>query len=76
MNKKKFLMFGLPILALVLVSAALLTYFGQVQRDVTVDQAIVFTGDNAADVTVAGGESVVSKNSSNIRGFWFKNING
>ncbi len=60
MNKKKLMLFGLPILCLVLVSAGLIQYFGQVQRDVTVEQSIDFIGENAAYVTVAGGENVTS----------------
>ncbi|KKK58607.1 hypothetical protein LCGC14_3042720, partial [marine sediment metagenome] len=41
--------------------AALLTYFGQVQRDVTVEPAIVFTGESQTAITVNGGETVFSK---------------
>ncbi len=45
-NKKKLLIFGLPILCLVLVSAALLTYYGQIQQNVNVEQAVVLSGPN------------------------------
>ena len=41
-NKKKLMLFGLPILALVLVSGALLTYFGSVSTDVTIENPIEF----------------------------------
>ena len=37
---KKYLIFGLPILALVLVSAGLLTYYGQIQQTVDVEQGL------------------------------------
>ena len=43
-NKKKLLIFGLPIFCLVLVSAVLLTYYGQIQQNVNVKQAVVLSG--------------------------------
>ncbi len=55
MNKKKFLMFGLPILALVLVSAALVTYWGQTQMDIEVTEAITID-NNVCDFTTVAGE--------------------
>jgi hypothetical protein len=58
---KKLLAFGvLGFFALALVSAGVIQYYGQVQQDVNVNQAITFTGDNQAPATVAGGESVTS----------------
>lgn len=44
MNKKKLLMFGLPLLAVVLVSAALLAYYGVISGMATVTQSVVLTG--------------------------------
>jgi len=43
MNKKNLLVFGLPILALCLVSAGLMAYFGQIKTTVDVKQPIAFT---------------------------------
>ena len=53
---KKLLMFGLPLLAVVLVSAALLTYYGVIAGSVTTTQSVVLIGntvfefDGSADV--------------------------
>lgn len=61
---KKLLIFGLPILALALVSAAVVIYIGQVTIDVTVTPAFEFTGESTLEVIIPGGESVTSKNLS------------
>ena len=53
MNKKKLLMFGLPLLAVVLVSATLLTYFGVITGLVTVSQGLLVDGEqipNSGDI--------------------------
>ena len=66
MNKKKFLMFGLiGLFALALVTAGLIQYFGQVQRDVTVNPSILVNDvveySSVSDsLFIEGGESVVS----------------
>lgn len=55
------------ILMAVSVSAALLTYFGTVNTDLTVDQAVTLTGDGCADndcldtAEIYGGEGLRSK---------------
>ena len=61
MNKKilMFAMFG--ILALGLGTAALIQYFGQIQRDVTIVSAIDFDGESSAQIEISGGESVISE---------------
>lgn len=41
---KKYLMFGIPMLCLVLVSAGLLTYYGQIHQKVTVEQGLTIDG--------------------------------
>ncbi len=46
---KKYLMFGLPILCLVLVSAFLLVNYGQIQQDVNVKQAVTLTGGDCVN---------------------------
>ena len=43
---KKLLLFGLPILALALVSASILIYYGQIQQDVNVIQGLTIDGDD------------------------------
>ena len=43
-NKKKLLMFGLPIFVLVLVSAALITHFAVIKQEVNVEQSIKVNG--------------------------------
>lgn len=62
MNKKILYGIIIPVLiSIVLISAAVLTFYGKVTRDVTVNAAILFSGDNADDVIINGGESVVSE---------------
>ena len=61
MNKKKLMTFGIMgMFALMLVSAGLVVYYGQVQRDVNVNSPIVFVGDNSSEVDASAGESVMS----------------
>jgi len=57
MNKKKLMLFGLPILALALVTAGLLTYYGQIQQKVNVEQAVIIEGcvDNVCEEDVVNG---------------------
>ena len=58
---KKFLVIGLlGIFSVVLVTAAIIDYYGQVQQDVIVNQAIAFIGENMTEATISGGESVTS----------------
>ncbi len=60
---KKYLMFGLLGLFMVaVVSAGLIQYYGQVHRDVTVSQAVDFTGVNSDNVVAIAGQSVSSNN--------------
>ncbi len=60
-DKRKFLIFlVVSLFTLAVTNAAVLTFFGQVTQQVTVEEAISFTGVNAADATVQGGESVTS----------------
>lgn len=49
MNKK--LIYGLiiPLLAVVLVSAGILLYYGQIRQNVNVEQAVVLTGEGCVD---------------------------
>lgn len=54
MNKKKLILFSLPILALVLVSAGLMTYYGQANAEIDVTQPIsvaYLDGENWVDFT-------------------------
>jgi len=65
MKKVKILGKSIPILVLVLlgigmVSATVLTYFGVLTQNVTVEQAVILTGDNEETLTAAGGETVIS----------------
>jgi len=65
MKKVKILGKSIPILVLVLlgvgmVSATVLTYFGVLTQTVTVEQAVILTGNNEETLTAAGGETVVS----------------
>ncbi len=61
MNKKILVFVIMPVLALMLVTAGVLTYMGQVQRDVIVTQAFAFTGDGTSEsLPIIGGESVIS----------------
>lgn len=60
MDKKLLVLVFCSFLAIALVTAGIIQYFGQVQRDVHVDEAISFTGDNAINVSVMAGENVVS----------------
>ena len=56
MNKKV-----LTMLAILLIPTVFaLAYYGQVQRTVTISEAVTFTGENAVDVSVSAGENVVS----------------
>ncbi len=57
-NKKKLLMFGLPVLALVLVSGALLTYFSSVSTDVTVENPIVFGLYDTDSLAISGTQTM------------------
>lgn len=43
---KKLMLFILPLFSLLLVSAAVITYYGQVQQTVTVEQAVILSGGN------------------------------
>ena len=45
MNKKKLILLALPILCLVLVSAGVMLYYGQITATVKVTQPITVTGD-------------------------------
>lgn len=63
---KKILLFGiLPVLAICLVAAGLLTYYGQIQQEVTVDQAVILDCPNndctESPVSVFSGDSLVSE---------------
>lgn len=66
MNKKKLLYGALvPLLAVVLVSAAVLTFYGAVIRDVTVGAALLVNGEDGeyTDIytdSINGGESVTA----------------
>ena len=66
-NKKKLALFGLPILCLVLVSAALLTFYGQIQQDVNVEQAVILTcgisgcTENYLGETIYSGDTLISE---------------
>ncbi len=59
---KKLLMFGLPILVLALVSAVVIPFLGQVQRDVTVTKSFEFEGNDLAEVDAVAGEVSTSEN--------------
>ena len=59
---KKLLMFGLPILVLALVSAVVIPFLGQVQRDVTVTESFKFEGNDMAEVNAVAGEIATSEN--------------
>ena len=62
MNKKKLITFGiLGIFSMVLITATIVQYYGQVERDVIVNQAITFTGDSSSSAEVVGGEGVTSE---------------
>jgi len=65
MNKKKLMLFVLPILALVVVSAALLNHYGQIQQEVNVEQAVVLNCPNGdcteSPVNVFSGDTLVSE---------------
>lgn len=58
MNKK--IITPLIVLGMIAFVVAGITYYGQVQRNVHIDRAVIFEGDNSADTSVAGGESVIS----------------
>ena len=66
MNEKKLIAFGvMGVLAMIFVTAAVIPYFGQVQRDVTVTPAVLINGVSASvftsgPLTLDGGESVTS----------------
>ncbi len=61
MNEKKLIAFGvMGILAMIFVTAGVIDFFGQVQQEVTVDQAVDFIGMNMAEAIISGGESVTS----------------
>ena len=62
MNKKKLLMFGLPLLAVALVSAALLSYFGIITINADIEQSVIIDGKTEAIIheipqVAPGGES-------------------
>ncbi len=60
-NKKKLAMFVLPILAIALVSALLVSNFAQVQREVEITASYESSGDIISNsLSVEGGESVIS----------------
>lgn len=64
--KKKLIYIMMALLAVVFVSATLITYFGRVTTDITVDQAVTLTGTGCTDnncvdsIAIAGGEKVTS----------------
>ncbi len=60
MNKKLLAFSVIGFFALALVSAGIISYYGQVQQNVTVEQAITFEGENMLDAIIVGGESVTS----------------
>ena len=61
MNKKKLLMFGLPLLCLVIVSAAIISIYYSEQITINVSQAITATGEGTQTIScVAGGSSLGS----------------
>ncbi len=64
MNKKILLFVIAPVLALALVTATVLTFMGQVQRDVTITESFKFVGGDASPITIIGGESVISEDLS------------
>lgn len=65
MNKKKLLLILLPLLAVTLVSATLLAYFGRVEQTIDVVQAVTLKGcgDNICTETteISGGETALSE---------------
>ncbi len=69
-NKKKLMLFGLPILCLVLVSAALLTFYGQSTHQINVESPVEYIGDGIYVVegdyagTVLEGNKLMMKNNA------------
>ncbi len=59
---KKLLMFGLPILVLALVSAVVIPFLGQVQRNVIVMESFEFEESGAVNIETVGGEVSTSEN--------------
>lgn len=57
MNKKLLTIFMILLIPTIFA----LTYYGLVSRTVTIDPSVTFTGDNAADIGISGGESVYSE---------------
>jgi len=57
MNKKKILMFGLPLLCLVIVSAAIITHYGLFEQKLNVTQPIEVTGETTQIVNCFAGET-------------------
>ncbi len=61
MNKKKLMTFGIVgLFAMIFVTAGLLTFYGQIEQDVTVEQAITLSEYNPAVLSVAGSETEYS----------------
>ena len=73
MNKKILLMFGLPILAIVLVSAAILSYFGIWTGTFTVTQAVTVENSPITFSENVIGEKVVIDCDTDDSGYWVKN---
>lgn len=48
MNRKKLLMFGIPVLAVALISAAILIYYASITQTVNVQQAVTIDGEGCS----------------------------
>ncbi len=56
MNKKKLLMFVLPLFAIVIVSAVIITHYGLFEQEINVTQPISVEGDTSQSIDCLAGE--------------------